>query len=461
MTISTQPSAPPVAPARPRATLAAGCAATLLVLMAYAAPATTLPATAAGLGAGPIGQVWILNGIALGLASLLLTAGTLADDHGRRRVFVVGLAVLAAASVLGAVAWNTPVFVLARIVQGGAGAALLTSSLGMIGHAFPQGPARVRATATWGAMIGAGLTIGPPLSAGLAEVWDWRAIHWVVAVAAAGLAAVAGAALPESRADVPRRMDVPGVVTLALGLAALLAAVTQGRTGWASATVVVLFALAAVLLGAFAVVEARGRAPMLELSLLRRPAFLVSIAGALVTGLAVIGPLTYLVTILQVAQGFSAMEAALVSAVWTSVSAAASILAGRLRLRGRPQLALALAAGAAGDLGLLGTVAHWSWPRALAALVVIGIGSGLGNAALARLSVESVPAGRASMGTGANNTARYIGGSLGVAGAVAIVGGTPASGTDAMLWTAGAVAVLGALLAVLLRDRAVSAAVEP
>ncbi|GAA0410831.1 MFS transporter [Microbispora corallina] len=456
MTLSPPRAAlPPADQAHRSATLLVGCAATLLVLMNYSAPATTLPQTAAGLGAGPTGQVWILNGIALGLAATLLTAGTLADDHGRKRVFLIGSAALAAASVVCAAAGGTLVFVLARIVQGGASAAMLSASLGMIAHAFPPGAPRVRATAAWGAMIGAGLTAGPPLSAVLAQWGSWRLVYWVLGGVAALLTLAGVLRLRESRAETPRRMDVPGVLALGLGLTALLTALTQGRAGWASVSVVALFAAAAVLLAAFVAIEARSRAPMLDLSLFRRPPFLASIGGALVTGLAVIGPLTYLATIVQVAHGFAPLEAAGMTAIWTSVSAVSSIVAGRTRLPGRAQLAAGLAVGAAGDLGLLGTASHWSWGRASAALVLIGIGSGLANAALARLSVESVPAGRAAMGSGANNTARYIGGSVGVAVAAAVVGAarTAAAGTDVMFVAAAVVAALGAVLALALRDR--------
>jgi MFS family permease len=429
-------------------------AAPFLVLMTYAAPAATLPQTAAGLGTGVEGQIWILNGIALGLAATLLTAGALADDQGRKRVFLGGTSLLALAAVGAAVAPTTLVFVLSRILQGVAGAALLTSSLGTIGHAFP-GPTRVRATALWGAMIGAGLTAGPVLSGLLAEQWSWRAIYWLIAAGALGLGAVAWPVLEESRAERPQRVDLPGVTALALGLTALLAAVTQGRTGWAQTPVLVLFALAAVLLTAFVVAELRGDAPMLDLGLLRRPAFLLATSGAVVIGLAVIGPLSYVPTILVRTHGFDSLEAAETMAIWTGVSVLSAIVGGRLRLPARPQLAAAFTIGAAGSLGLLGFGHDWSWLRATGALVLVGLGSGLANAALARLAVESVPYDRAGMGSGANNTARYIGGSLGVAMAVAIAGSARdlADGADRMLLVSAVVSLGGAFLALALRDR--------
>ena len=454
MALRTPVRSTPATEARPRTVLAVAAAAPLLVLMAYSAPAATLPQTAAGLAAGPIGQIWILNGIALGLAATLLTAGALADDQGRRRVFLAGTALLTVASAACAAAPTTLVFVLARIVQGMSGAALLTASLGIIGHVFPA-PERVRATALWGAMIGAGLTAGPVLSGLLAEHGSWRTIYWLLAAGAVLLGAAALPGLTESRAERPQRVDLPGVTALALGLTALLAAVTQGRTGWAQSSVMLLCAGAAVSLTSFVVVELRSAAPMLDLGLLRRPAFLAATLGAVVTGLVVIGPMSYVPTILMRTQGFGALPAAETMASWTGVSVVSSIIAGRLRLPGRPQLAVAFTIGATGLLALLGFGHDWSWPRAAASLVLIGVGSGLANAALARLAVESVPAGRAGMGSGANNTARYIGGSLGVAAAIAIAGSARnlADGADTMLIVAAVVSLAGAALVLALRDR--------
>ncbi|MEO5877292.1 MAG: MFS transporter, partial [Streptosporangiaceae bacterium] len=402
MTLLAPPSGSPAVAAvrRPGTVLAVTVTAPLLVLMNYAAPANTLPQISESLGAGPAGQTWILNGVALGLAALLLTAGSLADDHGRKRVLVLGSALMALATAVSAAAPTTLVFVLARVVQGGASAALLTASLGLIGHIYPAGLTRTRAISLWGAMIGAGLTLGPLLAGLFADHLSWRATYWVLAVAAALVGAAAHVVLPECRAESPRKPDLPGVATLGLGLAALLAAVTLGRTGWARPPVVVLFAAALLLLAAFTAIESTSQAPMLDLGLFRRPPFLAAVSGAIAMGLSVIGPMSYLPAILERAHGFSALRAAGISAIWTAVSVLSAMLGGRLRLSGSRQAALGLVLGGAGNLFLLGAGGHWSWPPALAGLVLIGLGAGLINAALARLSVESVPADRTSMGSG-------------------------------------------------------------
>jgi MFS family permease len=459
----TEPRRAALRPARPRVTLAVTCAATLLVLMNYTAPVTVLPQTAAGVGADLGGQTWILNGIALGLASLLLVAGSLADDYGRRRALIAGAVLSVVGSIGCAAATSTDVLVIARVVQGGASAALLTASLGMIGHAFPGGPARARATGLWGATLGAGIALGPLASSGLTEIWSWRAFYWAFAAASTVVALAAATALPESRADQPRPIDLAGVVTLGPGLAALLGAVTLGRTGWTRPSVLLLFAVAAVLLLAFVVAEAVGPRTMLDLGLFRRPLFLLSTGGALVTGLSVIGLMSFLPTILQHTLHQTPLLTAGWLGVWSGSSFVAALQARRLPIHPGHVLALGLLCAAAGDLVLLDFAVHWSAVRMAVGLVVAGIGSGLANAALARLAVGSVPADRASMGTGANNTARYIGSSVGVALVVAVVSAAAgphadlAGGADAALLAAAAVSLAGALSAVLLRRASATA----
>ncbi|MES9607161.1 MFS transporter, partial [Actinomadura sp. NPDC000929] len=120
------------------AALALPAAATLLALMNYCAPAATLADTARGLHAGATAQIWLMSSISLGLAAALLAAGSLADDHGRRRVFVIGAVALAASSVACALAPNAAVFIAGRVAQGAASAALLVTGLGIVGASFPR-----------------------------------------------------------------------------------------------------------------------------------------------------------------------------------------------------------------------------------------------------------------------------------------------------------------------------------
>jgi MFS family permease len=124
----------------PGGTLAVGTAGSLLVLVTFTTPLTTLVSTAAGLGAGPGAQAWVLSAMPVGAAAGLLSSGAIGDDYGRRRTFIAGTLLLAGSSVLGALAPNALVLVLARTLQGLGGAAMLACGLGLIGHAFPGGP---------------------------------------------------------------------------------------------------------------------------------------------------------------------------------------------------------------------------------------------------------------------------------------------------------------------------------
>ncbi|MEV4468007.1 MFS transporter [Nonomuraea sp. NPDC049504] len=436
-----------------RWTLPVASSAPFLVMTNFSLPMATLPQTARSLGAGPTGPVWILGSIALGLSSLLLVAGGLADDHGRRRVLVTGGWVLAAASVLAAVSPNVAVFVLARLVQGGASAAVLAASLGIVGHAYPAGSERVRATGRYGAMIGLGTTAGPLLSGLIATATSWRAAYWLMAAGALALTVVSARTLDESRAAAPRRFDVPGVVLLTLGVAALVAGVIEGRAGWSRPVVEWAFAAAVVLIAAFVAVERRRPEPLLDLELFRRPLFLVATGGATVVGAAVVGLLSYLPTVLQEAHGLTALDTALLFAVWSGLSFVTSLLSRHVRLSAAARLALGLGLSAAGYTGLLSLAATLSLPLVIAGLAVSGTGSGLINSSITHLAIESVPAHRVSMGSGANNTARYIGSSLGAAGIAATIGAAGLS-QGTLISVAAAIVLTGLTAAAALLVRA-------
>jgi MFS family permease len=242
------------------ATLAVASIATALVLIIFTVPLTTLTSTAEALGAGPGAQAWILSAMSVGAASALLGSGAIGDDYGRRRTFIVGTLVLALASALGALAPNALVLIIARIVQGLGGGAVLACGLGLIGHAYP-GRALARATGIWAAALGAGVAVGPILSAGLDRLAGWTVPYWFSAIAAAALAAAGRALLTESRATNPQRIDVAGTMLLGFGMAALLAGLTESRMGWDQPLAYMLLIGGMLLIAGFVVVEWRVTSP--------------------------------------------------------------------------------------------------------------------------------------------------------------------------------------------------------
>ena len=456
VTVRSPAAAATLAAAGSARTLAAAAAGTLLVTAVFSAVVTTVADSARSLHAGVAGETWTLSGMSLGLATALLTAGALADAFGRRRVLLWGAGLLAAASVLGALAPGIGVLVAARVLQGMAGAAVLAASLGSIGHAFPAGPPRTRATGVWGAAVGGGIALGPLAAAGFAAALGWRSSYWLEAAAAAALLAAAWS-MSESRAATKRPIDPPGVATLGAGMACLTAGLVQGRTDWSGPATITLLAAGALLLAAFACVELRRRSPMLELSLFGTPAFVASITGALFTGLAVIGLMSYSPILLQRGLHVSVVGSGCVLTAWSATSMVVALAARRLpgRLRSQTRLAVGLALCAAGEVALGQLSIGASWAVLMPGLVVLGIGSGVANAALGRLAVESVPHDRAGMGSGANNTARYLGGAAGVALVVAIGSSITASGLirgwDTAALVSATLSALGALTAVCCR----------
>ncbi|WP_141205176.1 MFS transporter [Streptomyces griseorubiginosus] len=445
----------PEAPTRPRATLALTSAATAVALMTYTAPMVTLPDVAADLHTPLSAQAWLLNGTPLGLAALLLVAGSLADDYGRRRIFVAGTLALGLTTALGALTSSTWLFTLARIAQGAASAALLASSLGLIVHAFPSPRGRLHATGVWGAFVSGGIAVGPLLSGAMPS---WRVSYGVLGAAAVLVAALSARLLSESRAPRGGRPDLLGAVTFGLALVALVAALTLGRDGWLRAPVALLLLAFAVLLALFAVVERRSATPMIDLGLLRHRPFLASSSSGLFTGLAVIGLFSFLPALLQQTVGLSAMDTAWLFLLWSGLSFAVALQVRRLagRVPPRWQLALGFLLHAAGVLTMLGSLEAGSWVRLLPGLVIAGVGSGLLNAALPLLAVESVPAARAAMGSGAQQTFRYIGSCAGVALTIAIAtssGSGLAHGADLAMAVSAGLALVAAASVLALRDR--------
>lgn len=451
---------------QPRRALAVAALATVIALVAFTAPLATVGSVAAAVAADVAGRTWILSSMGIGLGAALLTAGALADDRGRRRVLVVGLVVLAGSSIAAALAGGTLTFVLARVAQGVGAAAVVAASLGLVAHWFEPGPARAAASGVWGASVGGGIALGP-LLAGFLDRWaSWREVYWLLAVAALVLASLAQRGLVETRSHERRPLDVPGALLLALATVTFLAALVEGRTGWGRPDVLVLLGAAAVAAVAFAVVERRVASPMVDPALLRNGRFVAATVAGLATGAGIIGLLSFLPGFLALALGLPPTTAAVLFLTWSGTSVVFALLARRLPVSwsGRGQLAGSLAVVAIGQLALSGLTPGESWARFVPGLVVAGIGSGVLNAALGREAVASVPPGRGGMGSGANNTARYLGSSVGVTVVSVVVAAHASnaagvagllSGWNAAAWVTAGVSLAGATVvwATMLADR--------
>jgi MFS family permease len=403
-------------PDRARGTVLISAFGTMLVMMAFTAPLVTTQQTAADLGAGASGQTWMLSSMSLGLTVAMLTCGTAGDDFGRRRVFVAGAVVLGLASAVCALAPSTLIFVLARVVAGAGAAAVLAASLALIGHALPPGTERVRAMGLWGASMGVGLAIGPLVASVCATDLAWRVAYWIFVVLAALLAVTGRALLTESTSGLSRSVDLPGVVLLAAGLACLLAGLTEGRSGWLAPLVVVLLVAGVVLLAAFFVVEMRSRAPMIDLSLFRRPALRSATAVSFANGVGVTASMSFLPSVLQRGLAYSTLAVSALLLAWSVTSVVTALATRYLSPRIQPGVRMAggLVITAAGLVALAGLTTSASGVDLLAGLVIAGVGTGLVNGTVGGEAVTSVPAGQSGTGSGINNTSRYLGAAIGV-----------------------------------------------
>jgi MFS family permease len=388
---------------------------TALVLVTYVTPMATIPRTAADLGAGPVARAWILSSMSVGLAAALLAAGILGDAYGRRRVYAAGLGAIGVGALVCAVAQEPVLFVAARVVEGVGGAAVLACGLAVLAHDFAPGPARVHATSIWGASVGLGITAGAILCAALDLGSGWRESYAVVGIAALLLLWPSLTRIGESSAAQPRRIDVPGLVLLVAAMTLLVSALTQGRSGLDGPTVLlaVLAALAAV---GFGVVERRVPQPLVDPVLLRAPRFRAATLGSLTLGLGIIGMSSFVPTVAQVGLGASLWTATLLVVVWSGTSVVTSYLIRHLRrpLEGSRPIAALLVVVAVGQLTGYGLDAGSSVWRLVGPMFVAGLATGVLNALLGREAVASVPPDRAAMGSGANNTARYLGAACGI-----------------------------------------------
>jgi hypothetical protein len=336
----------------------------------------------------------------------------------------------------------------------------------MLAATFPDPRRRAHATGVWGASLGAGIALGPLLSAGLTSYDSWRDVYVVLVVAAAGLAITARGS-EESRSAHGARLDLPGVALLALGMSGLLAGLTEGREGWGRPLVIVLLAAGVLLLAGFVAAERHSDHAMIDLRLLREPAFAAVTLAAVANGAGVIALLSYVSGFLGVAFGLSAWSAAWLMLVWSVPSVVTALAARRLpeRWTGRVRMSGALVLMGLGLLMLTGLSAGSGIVRFVPGLFVAGVGSGVLNAALGRESVASVPAGQAGLGSGANNTARYLGSALGVTvvSIVAAPSGVPTAASLVTGWNhaafaTAAVSLVGAALVILVGERAASVA---
>jgi EmrB/QacA subfamily drug resistance transporter len=376
---------------------------------------------------------WIINAYTLTFAGFLLLGGRAADLFGRRRIFMVGLAVFTVSSLLGGLAQNEAWLIAARALQGLGAAILAPATLTILTSTFAEGPARAKALGVWSAVSAAGASAGALFGGILTDFLSWRWILFVnVPVGAVALVA-ARRDLPESRAEMAHRhLDLAGAVTVTAGLVALVFALVRTETyAWGSGQVLVPLAAAVVLIAVFLFLQARvSKAPLVPLHIFRSR----SVSGGNVVMLMMFGALFgswYFETLyMQHVLGYSPLQAGLAFLPQTLLIAAGAQVTARLvpKFGPRPLILLGtLVAG--GGLAWLSQISTGSTFVAdlLGPYVLIGLGMGLAVTPIAVAGTAGVPREEAGLASGLLNTSRTVGASIGLA-ALATVAANRTSG---------------------------------
>ncbi|HKE99979.1 MAG TPA: MFS transporter [Actinomycetes bacterium] len=399
-------------------TLALSCFGLFMVLLDVTIVNNALPSIQTHLGASLSGLQWIIDAYTLVFASLLLTTGSLSDRQGRKRWFLIGLAVFTGGSALCGLAPNLGVLVASRALQAVGGAALLPASLSLLTSAFPDPRERAQAIGLWSGVSGLSLTAGPLIGGALVDGPGWRWVFFVnlpvgVAAFAATLRFVQESVNPR-----PRRLDVPGQL-LAIGtLASLVYALIEGGSkGWTSPLILSMFTASALGLAAFLVVETRQPEPMIELRFFRSAPFSGTNLVAFLTFFSLLGFTFFNTLYFQEIRGYSAFHTGLLGLPATIAVVVVAPLAGRLagaRGAGLPIVVGTAMAGVA-LLLLTGLRVDTDYTSIWWIFGLFGAGLGLILAPMTEAAVAGLPRSQAGLASGILNTSRQVGGSVGIA----------------------------------------------
>ncbi len=439
-------------------TLAAVAFGLFMIMLDNTVVNVALPSIQEDLGVGLSELQWIVAGYALSFAALMLIGGKLADAYGRRLIFVVGIVVFTGASLWCGLADSGDMLIAARVVQG-AGAALMNpATLSIIAATFPPRE-RGAAIGIWAGVSALALAIGPLVGGLLTEHLSW---HWIFFVnVPVGVVAIAASYLliDESKDDTHESLDLPGLATSALGLFALTYGLIEANTyGWTSARIMGSFAVAAVSLGAFLVIERRRRAPMLDLTLFRSGTYAGANITMLLVALAMFGVFFFVSIYMQNVLGYSAVQAGAAFLPMTLLIILFAPIAGKLSDRHGSRWLMSAGMVLLGvqllyfsQLGEDAT--FWSL---LPAFLVGGLGMSMTMTPTAAAATRAVPVEKSGVGAAVLNAMRQVGGSLGIALMGAIVAHEAAgrrsleafmAGFERALLVAALIAFAGAIVA--------------
>ncbi len=416
--------------------LAAMCFALFMIMLDNTVVNVALPSIQRSLHSTTSTLEWTVNAYTLTFAVLLVTGGRLGDLFGRRKIFLAGVIIFGVSSAAIGFSPSDTWLVVWRALQGSGSALMMPATLSIITNAFPP-EERGKAIGTWAGVSAMALAIGPVVGGFLVESVSWQSIFFLNVPVAAGAIVISLFAVRESRDEtVERTVDVPGVLTLTIGLAALVLALVEGNEwGWGSTRELSMFALAFVALTSFVVVELRRRVPMVDFGFFRSRTFAGANIVAFIVSFAMLAMFFFLALYMQNIRGYSPLEAGIRFLPATMMIIIVAPLAGRLadRVGSRPLMTFGLLSVSVSLFWQSHLTVSSGYGTLLPGFILMGIGMGFVMSPMSLAAMNSVDQAKAGVASGILSMNRMVGGTFGVAVLGAMVSTLGRSQLDRLL----------------------------
>lgn len=409
--------------------LGAVCLASLMFSLEISSVPVILPTLERVLHGDFKGMQWIMNAYTLAVTTVLMATGTLADRFGRRRIFVIGIALFGLTSLICGLAQSVPTLIVGRLLQGASGGAMLICQVAVLSHQFNEGPERARAFSAWGIVLGIGLGFGPIIGGMIVAVSGWQWVFWVHALLAIATLALVFGGVQESRDPHAHTFDVAGMATLSLAVFGLVYFITQGPAlGFTSSRAIFILVATVLAFVAFLYAERLSARPMFDFSVFRIPQFSGALMGSAGMNFSFWPFMIYIPIYFQIGLGYDSVTAGLALLAYTLPTLLFPPLGERLILRYGSGIAIP------GGLFVIGlgfmlmkygsSVAHPSALTMLPGCILAGAGLGLTNTPVTNTTTGAVPVERAGMASGIDMSARMITLAINIAlmGAILIAG---------------------------------------
>jgi EmrB/QacA subfamily drug resistance transporter len=417
-------TAPPVAGSNPgaprhaRLALAAVCLAFFMILLDGSALNVALPAVQQDVHGSIAALQWVVNIYTIPLASVLLSAGSVGDRLGVRRLFVWSLALFTLASLLCALSPSLGLLVAARAVQGIAAGGMLPTTLAIIARTYPDPIERAKAITVWGATGGLALAAGPLVGGALTDLFGWRSIFLINVPVGLVTCYLGAKFVKETEVRQGKHFDVPGQITAVIALSGLVATLIEGGSkGWTSPMVLTMAVLTVLFAAAFVLIEQRSTQPMLPMAVFRRSAFTASVTNGFAFQFGGYGMQFMLAIYLQQHWHISAARTGLLFLPFGISWVFGTIVVNRRLVHRGPRWLLWTGALSAliGSLLVLPVTDRSSWLLFAVGTALVGLGCGVFSPSLNAAAMLSIDPDYAGLGSGVLNTARQVGMAIGVA----------------------------------------------